>query len=141
MPPLAEALYNQCQFEHALVLFHRGKRLAPDMEEFRLGVQKCRKTIQNAISSQNVFKVRGARILFRIFRRLNDMRTARFLVAIQVQESPLEMNQAISQLARGPGALSINLSGLTGIVDRKKRDQQAAKQNIFKRWGKPIDIM
>ena len=40
-----EALYNTCFFEHALILFHRGKSLAPDNEEFRLGIQKCHKTI------------------------------------------------------------------------------------------------
>ena len=46
----AEALYNTCKFEHALVLFHRGLVLAPEGEDFRLGVQKCRKTIQCTIS-------------------------------------------------------------------------------------------
>ena len=41
----AEALYNQCFFEHGLILFHRGKSLAPENEQFRLGIQKCHKTI------------------------------------------------------------------------------------------------
>ena len=45
----AEALYNTCFFEHALVLFHRGKVQAPpgsqEFEDFRLGIQKCHKTI------------------------------------------------------------------------------------------------
>ena len=40
-----ESLYNTCFFEHALVLFHRGKTLSPDNEDFRLGIQKCHKTI------------------------------------------------------------------------------------------------
>ena len=45
----AEALYNTCFFEHALVLFHRGKVQSPpgspEFEDFRLGIQKCHKTI------------------------------------------------------------------------------------------------
>ena len=41
----AESLYNTCFFEHSLILFHRGKALAPENEEFRLGIQKCHKTI------------------------------------------------------------------------------------------------
>ena len=41
----AESLYNTCFFEHGLILFHRGKALAPENEEFRLGIQKCHKTI------------------------------------------------------------------------------------------------
>ena len=50
-----EALYNTCFFEHALILFHRGKSLAPDNEEFRLGIQKCHKTIGIKINFANIF--------------------------------------------------------------------------------------
>ena len=61
----AEALYNTCFFEHALVLFHRGKNLAPDNEDFRLGIQKCHKTIQDTISDDSIFKIPGSQVLFK----------------------------------------------------------------------------
>merc|ERR1711992_352817 len=56
----AEALYNTCFFEHALILFHRGKALAPDDEEFRLGIQKCHKTIENSVADESIFRIKGA---------------------------------------------------------------------------------
>jgi hypothetical protein len=62
----AEALYNSCFFEHALVMFYRGQGLAPDNEDFRLGVQKCQKTIQDTVAVPGIFKVPGVRILFRL---------------------------------------------------------------------------
>ncbi len=43
----AEALFNICQFEHALVFFYRGQALLPESEDFRLGIQKCRKESYN----------------------------------------------------------------------------------------------
>lgn len=140
--PKAEALYNTCQFEHALVLFHRGKRLSPDMEEFRLGVQKCKKTIQNSVGSPNVFKVKGARIIFRILRRLADMRTANDFFATMKKKSQVAEEDPLDKLGGvTPGALTVNLTGLTGIMERKKRDAKAAKGNIHRRWGKPIEVM
>lgn len=38
----AEALYNLCEFEHSLVAFCRGRRLAPDKESFSNGMVKCK---------------------------------------------------------------------------------------------------
>ena len=36
----AEALYAMGDFEFALVFYHRGHKLRPELEEFRLGIQK-----------------------------------------------------------------------------------------------------
>ncbi len=80
----AEALYNTCNFEHALVLFHRGQvceqmhrsvslnspydantfgqALAPDVEAFRLGIQKCRKTIKTTVSKDFEFHFEGVQV-------------------------------------------------------------------------------
>ncbi|XP_050528852.1 uncharacterized protein LOC126898641 [Daktulosphaira vitifoliae] len=46
----AEALYHLGDFEHALVFYHRGLHVRPELEQFRLGVQKAREAIENAIS-------------------------------------------------------------------------------------------
>ncbi|XP_023321609.1 tetratricopeptide repeat protein 25 isoform X2 [Eurytemora carolleeae] len=53
-----ESLFNMCHFEHALLCFHKGQALAPDNEEFQLGVIKARKTISNSLPA-NIFKFDG----------------------------------------------------------------------------------
>ena len=45
----AEALFAKAEFEQALVQYHRGHRLRPDLEEFRLGIQKCHSAIQHSL--------------------------------------------------------------------------------------------
>ena len=49
------------------------QRWALDPEEFRLGVQKCRKTIEDCIGSDDTFNVRGVQAIFNIIRRKVDM--------------------------------------------------------------------
>ena len=41
------------------------QRMAPDMEEFRLGVQKCRKTIKDGIKNDDVFRGEGVDVIFK----------------------------------------------------------------------------
>lgn len=48
----AEALYHLGNFEHALMYYHRGLRIRPEMQEFRLGVQKSKEAIENTIGSK-----------------------------------------------------------------------------------------
>ena len=55
----AEALYQKGDFETALVFYHRGNKLRPELQEFRLGIQKCEEAIDNSIGSKQnliVFK-------------------------------------------------------------------------------------
>ena len=47
----AEALYSKGDFELALVFYHRGNKLRPELDEFRLGIQKAREAISNSIGS------------------------------------------------------------------------------------------
>ncbi|XP_054283506.1 outer dynein arm-docking complex subunit 4-like [Macrosteles quadrilineatus] len=48
----AEALYHLGDFEHALMYYHRGLRIRPEMQEFRLGVQKSQEAIENTIGNK-----------------------------------------------------------------------------------------
>ena len=48
----AEALYAMGDFEFALVHYHRGNKLRPELNEFRLGIQKAREAIDNSIGSK-----------------------------------------------------------------------------------------
>ena len=41
-------------FEFALVHYHRGNKLRPELNEFRLGIQKAREAIDNSIGSETM---------------------------------------------------------------------------------------
>lgn len=45
----AETLYTMSDFEMALVFFHRGNQLRPELPEFKLGIHKAQEAINNAI--------------------------------------------------------------------------------------------
>lgn len=51
----AEALYQMGDFEMALVFYHRGNKLRPELQEFRLGIQKAQEAIDNSIGSKGIF--------------------------------------------------------------------------------------
>lgn len=53
----AEALYQCGNFETALVFYHRGHRLRPELQEFRLGIQKSQEAINNSIGSPDSVKL------------------------------------------------------------------------------------
>ncbi|XP_049855213.1 outer dynein arm-docking complex subunit 4-like [Schistocerca gregaria] len=50
----AEALYQLGDFEHSLMYHHRGLRLRPELDGFRLGVQKAQQAIQNTIGGKTL---------------------------------------------------------------------------------------
>ncbi|KAG8225874.1 hypothetical protein J437_LFUL004804 [Ladona fulva] len=56
----AEALYQLGDFEHSLMFYHRGYRTRPEMECFRLGVQKAQEAIQNTIGKKGPMPSRGS---------------------------------------------------------------------------------
>ncbi|KAI9003179.1 hypothetical protein BC832DRAFT_516845, partial [Gaertneriomyces semiglobifer] len=53
----AEALYAIGDFETALVFYHRGNRLRPELDEFRTGIQKAREAIENGIGNPKETKI------------------------------------------------------------------------------------
>ncbi|XP_039971499.1 outer dynein arm-docking complex subunit 4 isoform X2 [Xiphias gladius] len=53
----AEALYYMGEFEFALVFYHRGQRLRPQIQEFRLGIQKAQDAIENSVGSPSSAKL------------------------------------------------------------------------------------
>ncbi|XP_037331864.2 outer dynein arm-docking complex subunit 4 isoform X2 [Pungitius pungitius] len=56
----AEALFYMGEFEFALVFYHRGRKLRPQMQEFRLGIQKAQEAIENSVGSPSVkLKIEG----------------------------------------------------------------------------------
>jgi tetratricopeptide repeat protein 25 len=65
----AEALYAMGEFELALMFYHRGKKLRPDLREFQLGINKAQEAIDNSVGgtedyySSRVFQRRRCAIL------------------------------------------------------------------------------
>ncbi|KNE54866.1 hypothetical protein AMAG_00814 [Allomyces macrogynus ATCC 38327] len=55
----AEALYAKGDFEMALVFYHRGNKLRPELDEFRLGIQKAREAIDNSIGNPRDYKFKA----------------------------------------------------------------------------------
>lgn len=53
----AEALYRLGDFEYALMFYHRGQKLRPELDEFRLGIQKSQDAIENAIGKKANIKL------------------------------------------------------------------------------------
>ncbi|CAL8272948.1 unnamed protein product [Lota lota] len=49
----AEALYTMGDLEFALVFYHRGRKLRPELQEFRLGIQKAQEAIENSVGSKS----------------------------------------------------------------------------------------
>jgi len=45
-------LYIKGNFELALVFYHRGQKLKPESEEFRLGIQKAQEAIDSAVGGK-----------------------------------------------------------------------------------------
>ena len=48
----AEALYAMGEFEFAMVFYHRGNKLRPELEDFKLGIQKAQEAIENCVGSE-----------------------------------------------------------------------------------------
>ncbi|KAJ3313643.1 Tetratricopeptide repeat protein 25 [Boothiomyces sp. JEL0838] len=53
----AEALYAEGDFELALLYFHRGNKLRPELYEFRVGILKSREAINNSIGDPKKMKI------------------------------------------------------------------------------------
>ena len=39
-------------FESALMYYHRGNKLRPELQDFRLGIQKAQEAIENSVGSK-----------------------------------------------------------------------------------------
>ncbi|KAM3597153.1 uncharacterized protein V6R79_000569 [Siganus canaliculatus] len=50
----AEALYYMGEFEFALVFYHRGQKLRPQLQKVRLGIQKAQEAIENSVGNPSV---------------------------------------------------------------------------------------
>ena len=50
--------------------------MAPDNEKFRLGIQKCHRTIKDALRNGKIFHAEGTETLFFILRKTTELRSS-----------------------------------------------------------------
>ncbi|XP_017349629.1 outer dynein arm-docking complex subunit 4 [Ictalurus punctatus] len=72
----AEALYTMGDFEFALVFYHRGHKLRPELQEFRLGIQKAEEAISNSVGSPSSVKLENKGDLS-FFHKVDERKKAR----------------------------------------------------------------
>ena len=58
-----------------IVLFMFWQFFYPDNDEFRLGIQKSRKTIQDAVADTSIFEGEAIDTMFKMMRRVTEMRS------------------------------------------------------------------
>ena len=71
-----------------------------------MGIQKCRKTIQNACS-ERIFNTKGAKVIFVFFRRLTDIRASKKIFHVNKPkkiEKDNEPDDALTRLNRAKQA-------------------------------------
>ena len=49
----AEVLYSMGDFEHALMFYHRGRKIRPELHEFTLGIQKAQEGVNNSVGCES----------------------------------------------------------------------------------------
>ena len=47
-------MYSKGEFELALVFYHRGHKLRPELQEFTLGINKAQEAIDNSVGSKDI---------------------------------------------------------------------------------------
>ncbi|XP_072298873.1 outer dynein arm-docking complex subunit 4 [Eucyclogobius newberryi] len=78
----AEALYYMGEFEFAKVCYHRGLKIRPEVQEFRVGIQKAQEAIENAAGSPESVKLENKGGLG-FFRKDDEVRRKYPATAIQ----------------------------------------------------------
>ena len=59
--------------------------ILPDSDEFRFGIQKCNKTIQDGVKDQTVFQFEGVENLFELLRKNQEEQDCRMYMASYVR--------------------------------------------------------
>uniref|UniRef100_A0A3P8YQS2 Outer dynein arm-docking complex subunit 4 n=1 Tax=Esox lucius TaxID=8010 RepID=A0A3P8YQS2_ESOLU len=90
----AEALYTMGDFEFALVFYHRGHKLRPELQEFRLGIQKAQEAIHNSVGSPSSVKLENKGDLS-FFHQTDDGRES------MVKREMKQQNQKMAKLLLG----------------------------------------
>ncbi|NXJ00412.1 TTC25 protein, partial [Psophia crepitans] len=130
----AETLYTMGDFEFALVFYHRGYRLRPELQEFKLGIEKCEEAIVNCIGSPSSVKLENKEGLCFISRQA-ESKKANQKVQIKLTKDPKWTKK--QQPARNPkterqllGELYADKAYLEKLLKDKDLMESSTKQGI-----------
>ncbi|KAK7092323.1 outer dynein arm-docking complex subunit 4-like [Littorina saxatilis] len=79
----AEAMYYRGDFELALVFYHRGQKLRPELQQFRLGIQKAQEAITNSVGTPDRCKLNTTGDLSFFTDQDEAQKKRRFVAALQ----------------------------------------------------------
>ncbi|XP_068023127.1 outer dynein arm-docking complex subunit 4 [Melanerpes formicivorus] len=130
----AEALYTMGDFEFALVLYHRGRSLHPDLQKLSLGIEKAQEAIVNCIGSPSSVKLRCTEEL-RFVSRQAESKKANQKAQIKVskdqkwakKEKPVRSPRAERQLL---GELYADKAYLEELLKDKDLMESSTRQGV-----------
>jgi tetratricopeptide (TPR) repeat protein len=116
-----EALYAQGDFESALVQFHRGFKMKAEMDEFRIGIQKCREAIENSIGNPKKLPIVVPQRLKKILadRQMAKMQTEETKALGKKGGSKMSLDMASPYQYQGPLKSSLENKLLEELYDDK----------------------
>ncbi|KAK9396852.1 tetratricopeptide repeat protein 25 [Crotalus adamanteus] len=129
----AEALYTMGDFEFALVFYHRGHKLRPDLQKFRLGIQKSKEAIENSVGSPSSVRLENRADLCFLSRqaeskkakqKIHIKKDAKYL---SKQQAPVRNEKMERQLL---GELYIDKAFLEKLLKDEELIKSVTKQGV-----------
>ncbi|XP_031750580.1 tetratricopeptide repeat protein 25 isoform X2 [Xenopus tropicalis] len=90
----AEALYSMGDFEFALVHYHRGYKLRPEFQGFRLGIQKAQEAIENSVGTPASVKLQNKADL-QFISRQEESKKAKQKAQVKVQKKDTKQQKKV----------------------------------------------
>ncbi|KAM6450237.1 outer dynein arm-docking complex subunit 4 isoform 2-T2 [Liasis olivaceus] len=129
----AEALYSMGDFEFALVFYHRGHKLRPELQKFRLGIQKSKEAIENSVGSPSSVKLENRADLYFLSRQAESKRAKQKLhikkdIKYQSkQQAPVRNEKMERQLL---GELYVDKAFLEKLLKDEELIKSVTKQGV-----------
>uniref|UniRef100_A0A8D2LPD2 Outer dynein arm-docking complex subunit 4 n=1 Tax=Varanus komodoensis TaxID=61221 RepID=A0A8D2LPD2_VARKO len=126
----AEALYTMGDFEFALVFYHRGHKLRPELQKFRLGIQKSQEAIENSVGSPSSVKLENKGDLYFLSRQAEKLqikypkKDAKYL---SKQQEPMRNEKTERQLL---GELYVDKAFLEKLLKDEDLTKSTTKQGV-----------
>uniref|UniRef100_A0A8C5STL7 Outer dynein arm-docking complex subunit 4 n=1 Tax=Laticauda laticaudata TaxID=8630 RepID=A0A8C5STL7_LATLA len=129
----AEALYTMGDFEFALVFYHRGHKLRPDLQKFRLGIQKSKEAIENSVGSPSSVRLENRADLCFLSRQAESKKAKQKLHIkkdvkyLSKQQAPVRNEKMERQLL---GELYVDKAFLEKLLKDEELIKSVTKQGV-----------
>lgn len=126
----AEALYFLGQFELSLMFFHRGLRLRPELNNFRLGVQKTQEAIEKTIGGFKGQKGKSS--------KKQSIASIPTTASTTFAERNRQPSQNTINTTKSTSSSASKLLRSTATVERPKTRPKTSKISVEKREAKSL---